>query len=194
MSDAADDTWDRLIAGVREGEPTAMRQFYERYGPSLERVATRAIAPDMLRRFGPESVVNSVCRTFIRRARGEELEVADADVLWRLLCAIALNKVRERVRFHRREKRGLAREVRGDGTSAAARSPDRSPGPDETAMFHDQLQHVVASLDEDERRVLDLRLSGLSEEQVAAEMKCSERTVRRVLRRLEARLTSAFAG
>src|SRR6185295_114053 len=162
---------------------------YERYGPSLERVATRAIAPQMLRRFGPESVANSVCRTFLRRARGEEVDVPDADGLWRLLCAIALNKVRERVRFHRRERRGLAREVHG---AAAERAADATPGPDEAAMFRGQIEHVLASLDEQERRVLEHRLAGLTEEQVAKELKCSERTVRRILRRLESRLTAAF--
>ncbi len=191
MSDS-DADWDRLVRGVRTGDPSALRAFYERYGPSLERVATRAIAPEMLRRFGPESVVNSVCRTFLRRARGEEFEVSDADALWRLLCAIALNKVRERVRFHRRERRALSREEHGAEPAHAPRGTP-PPSPDEAAAFRDQLEHVVASLDEEERRALELRLAGLSEEEVAKELACSERTVRRVLRRLEARLDAAFA-
>lgn len=189
-----DDGWDRFIDGVRAGDPEALRKLVDRYGPSLERVATRAIDPAMLRRFGPESVVNSVCRTFIRRARGDEFDLPDADGLWRLLCAIALNKVRERVRYHRRERRRLSRETGVDAADRLVRAADGDPTPDETAMFRDQLERVIASLDDEERSVLELRIAGHTEESVAAELACSERTVRRVLRRLESRLTLAFQG
>lgn len=186
----APDEWDRLIAGVRAGEPAALHAFYERFGPSLERVATKAIAPDLLRRFGPESVANSVCRTFLRRARGDQVQATDADGIWRMLCAIALNKVRERVRYHRRERRRVGGEV--DDPGAAAEAPDRGPAAEDLVAFRDQLEHVLATLDDEERRVLELRLGGASEEEVAAAAGCSERTVRRILRRLEARLTAAF--
>ena len=144
-----------------------------------------------MRRFGPESVANSVCRTFLRRARGDGLDVPDADGLWRLLCAIALNKVRERVRFHRRVRRALGREIHGD-EALAAQPSGRTPEPGEAVIFRDQLEHVLATLDDEERRVLEHRLAGLTEEQVASELACSERTVRRILRRLEARLVAAF--
>lgn len=189
-----DASWARFVEGVRSGEPEALRAFYARYGAELERVAERSIAPEMLRRFGPESVVNSVCRTFLRRARGDEIAVPDADGLWRLLCAIALNKVRERVRFHRRERRGVGREAAVDPALVLAGTADRAPSPEEAAAFREQLEAVVATLDDDERRVLELRLAGLTEEAVARETSRSERTVRRILRRLESRLTDAFAG
>jgi RNA polymerase sigma-70 factor, ECF subfamily len=187
-----DADWDRLVAGVRDGEPEALREFYGRYGPSLERVAARAIAPAMRRRIGPESVANSVCRTFMRRARGEPLGVPDSAGLWRLLCAIALNKVRERVRYHRRIRRSVEREA-DDAVGADGRTGS-APPPDEAVVFQDQLEHVMASLDDVDRRVLELRLAGLTEEQVAGEIRRSERTVRRILARLEVRLVQAFAG
>jgi hypothetical protein len=62
------------------------------------------------RRVGPESIAQSVCRTFLRRAGDGQFQVRDEDALWGLLCAIALTKVRERVRFHRRHRRDLGRE------------------------------------------------------------------------------------
>ena len=192
---ASEPDWDLLVAGVRSGDPAAMRIFYDRYGPSLERVAAKAIAPGMLRRFGPESIAHSVCRTFIRRARGDEFDLPDADGLWRLLCAIALNKVRERVRFHRRERRGVDRESHGgDRADPLPTAADRSTPPDEAVAFRDQLEHVLASLDDEERRFVEFRLAGRTEQEIADELGCSERTVRRMLSRLEARLTAALGA
>jgi RNA polymerase sigma-70 factor (ECF subfamily) len=188
--------WDELIEGVRSGDDAALHRFFNTYGPALERLAARAIEPQMRRRFGPESIAQSVCRTFLRRARGDGFELTDGDALWRLLCAIALTKVREKVRFHMRHRRGLDREVPldADGRDPHGVSPDRSPPPDEQAAFADAFAHLVESLEDEERRVLELRLEDRTQQEIAAEVGCSERTVRRLMRRLETRLLEAFAA
>ena len=53
---------------LAEGKPTAVEQFWQRYGESLQRVAERQIASWLRRRVDPEDVVQSACRTFFRRA------------------------------------------------------------------------------------------------------------------------------
>jgi RNA polymerase sigma factor (sigma-70 family) len=190
-----DADFDRLVSGVRSGDPEAMRAFYARYRPGLERVAARAIETGMRRRFGPESVAHSVCRTFLRRARGGEMDLPDADALWRLLCVAALNKVRELRRYHRRLRRSVSAEASGAAAEdALSRAPDAAPSADETAAFRDQLEHVLATLTEPERRVLDLRLAGLTQQEIADEVGCTERTVRRTLARLETRLTEGLGS
>ncbi len=189
------DDWDILLAGVRSGDPAALRAFYHRYHTAIERVAARAIAPAMLRRFGAESIAHSVCRTVIRRVGSAELEVSDADSLWRLLCAIALNKVRENARYHKREKRSAGRELAGGAADEAFRRIEASePSPADVAAFREGMEQAHASLDDEARRVLELRLAGRSQAEIAAEMACSERTVRRIATRLETRLLAAFGG
>lgn len=184
--------WETLIDGVRAGDPAALGAFYRRYGPSLERLAARQIEPGMRRRFGPESIAQSVCRTFMDRARGDGYELADGDSLWRLLCAIALTKVRERARYHLRQRRGVQREVHGEAAGdALERSRAATPGPEEEAVFREQFQCLLDALDEEERRVLELRLEANSQQQIAEEMAVSERTVRRILKRIEERFTRA---
>lgn len=192
---ASDAQWTRLIAGVRAGEPGAMRDFYARYRPALERIAASAIDTGMRRRFGPESVAHSVCRTFLRRARGDLLDIPDADALWRLLCASALNKVRELSRFHRRQRRSVGSEARGGAADdALVRAPARGESPDAEAAFRDQLGHLLAAMSDTERRVIDLRIAGRTQEEIANELGCTERTVRRTMRRLESRLTEGLGG
>ncbi len=61
--------WDRLIAGLRGGDEEVVTEFCRDYGSRLQRIAERNIGPGLRRRMGPESVVQSACCSFLRRAR-----------------------------------------------------------------------------------------------------------------------------
>ena len=183
MDDAA------LIAGLRTGDPRAVRTFCDRYGAALERVAEARLAQGLRARVGPEDVVQSVYRTFFRRAGDGQFELADAADLWHLLCAITLTKVREQARFHLRQRRGVDREVALDA------APDDRPlslagtarSPAEAAEVAELLDRVLATLDPEEQRIVDLKLRDVTNDAIALELGCSERTVRRLLKRLSAR-------
>jgi hypothetical protein len=103
-----DDSW--LIQGLSRGDPEAVRVFCEHYGPMLQRVADKHLAAGLRRRVGPESICQSACLSFLRRAQAGEFKLADSEEMWRLLCAITLTKVREKARYHRRQKRSIERE------------------------------------------------------------------------------------
>lgn len=174
-----------MIEGLRRGDAAATAAFFRRFGPALRSVADRRIAPGLARRFDAPEVASSVCRTFLRRAGEGEFDIEDGDALWRLLCAITLTKVREKARFHRREKRSVTREV--DVESPGEARAGGGTAPDDDVAFADALGKVLDELDEDERRLVDWRLAGRSTEEIADELGCSDRTVRRQLARLEAR-------
>jgi len=184
------DPWERMIKGLRSGDSVVLSDFFHRYHPALERIAASNINPGVRRRVGAETIALSVCRTFLRRARDDQFDLADDDSLWRLLCAITLTKVREKTRYHLRQKRGLDREADLDAHDKEPLAA--TPTPEEAAAFADEFQHLVASLEEEERRMLELRLQEKTHEQIAADVGCSERTVRRVLAGLRARLEAAF--
>ncbi len=143
-----------------------------------------------------EDVVQSACRTFLRRAKIGEFELADAEGLWGLLCAITLTKVREQTRFHLRQKRGLDREVHpADDSQAGPRlfqEVDHEPTPAEAAEFADQFAQLISGLDEEERQLVDYKLQQFTNEEIAARMQCSERTVRRILKRVQSALAQHF--
>src|SRR5262249_47786585 len=131
----------------------------------------------------------------LRRARGGEFQLADSESLWRLLCAITMTKIREQARYHRRQKRGLDQEVAmpaGDDSGAAWGMASAEPTPDEAAAFADQFQQLLASLDEEERQMVELKLQDLTHEEVAERLGCSERTVRRIIKRVQTRLEQVF--
>lgn len=188
---------ERLAQGLRAGDEQAAELFFRRYHRSLERLAQKHLAPGMRRRVGPESIAQSVCRTFLRRAKSGDLQVDTGERLWRLLCAIALIKIREKVRFHRRRKRGVDREVHESAgeegvTPAEQLAASGEADPAEAAAFAESLEGLVASLNGEERKIVELKLAEVSNEEVAQRMGCSDRTVRRLLNRLEERLERFF--
>lgn len=184
--------WNELIEGIRAGDDDACWRFWNEYGPMIQRLAERNLGAGLQQRLDPEDVVQSACRTFFRRAQGGEFELPDARALWTLLCTITLNKVRQSKRFHLAQKRGANREQQ----IAAGKDDDApdlqiaagGPTPEEQVAFTEQLEQVVASLDEDERRVLDMKLQQLTNLEIKEELGRSERTVGRILQRIRDRL------
>lgn len=192
-----DERWRAWVSGFLAGDADVTKAFWDQYGPLLERIAARNMAERLRMRVGPEDVVQSVCRTFFRRAKAGQLTLTDAESLWRLLCAITITKVREQARYHLREKRSLDREVHAaptdDSTDGRFQLAAPGPGPDETVAFADQFARVLESLDDEERTIVDLKLQELTHDEVAERLGISERTVRRVFKGLQAKLTRAFS-
>jgi RNA polymerase sigma-70 factor (ECF subfamily) len=193
-----EDRWQRLIDGLRKGDPQVASEVCRQYEAPLRKLADRHMTPGLQRRIDPEDVVQSVCRTFLRRASVGQFRLADSEGLWQLLCAITLTKVREQARFHLRQKRGLDQEIpagalsSGDTAEPFGAAP--GPSPDEAAAFADQYQQVLASLDEEDRQVVELKLQDHTNEEVAERLGISERTVRRIVKRAQARFLRAFEG
>jgi RNA polymerase sigma factor (sigma-70 family) len=193
------DRWERLIRGLRDGDQGVAFEFWEQYGDALHRLADRNLAPGLRRRIGPEDVVQSACRTFLRRAQGGEFQLDDSEGLWRVLCAITLTKIREQARFHLRQKRGLNQEQHmppapTDSASGGFDPADPNPTPAEAIAFTDYFSELLSSLDEEERQVVELKLQDLTNEQVAEKLGCSERTVRRVVKRVQSHMAASLSA
>jgi RNA polymerase sigma factor (sigma-70 family) len=108
-----------------------------------------------------------------------------------------LTKVREQARFHLRRKRGLDHEVEPgaagpEGSPSVWHPADPGPSPAETAGFADQFSQLLGTMDEEERQVVDLKLQDCTNEEIAERLACSERTVRRLLKRVQSQLAGAF--
>lgn len=195
MTEKADD-WRCLIEGLRTGDEQVAREFWEEYGPLLHRIAERHLPAVLRRRVAAEDVVQSALRTFLRRVQDGQFQMEDPDGLWRLLSAITLNKLRWQTRFHFRRKRGLDREQAltpaPDQEREAFQPADPGPTPAEAAEFADQFEQLLGSLDEEERRLVELKLQDCTNDEAAERLGCSERTVRRLLNRVKARLGRAL--
>src|SRR5262245_14784688 len=115
------DLAERLAAG----DEAAAREVHRRYTPRLVALARQRLPAGVRARTDPESVVQSVYRSFFGRAAAGEFALGEWDDLWGLLARIAVRKCLNRVRFHRQECRDVGREDGGARWTVAA--PEPSP-------------------------------------------------------------------
>ncbi|MGE3820483.1 MAG: RNA polymerase sigma factor [Isosphaeraceae bacterium] len=186
------DDWGRWIQALRGGDEEALRAFWARYATPLLQLAGQNLQQKLRRRVDPEDVVQSALRAFLRRARDDDFDLPGPDDLWGLLCAITRNKARGQARFHGREKRAVHRDQTLEPGESGQPSPEpmsREPSPLESATLVDLVEQVVSGArDEEEARLVLLKLEGFSHDEIAERCSCSERTVRRILGRVRERL------
>ena len=189
----ANPSWDQQIQGIREGDSRCITAFWQEYGPLLERVAESHLGKNLRRRLGPEDVARSACRTFMRRAAEGQFQIEDSDSLWSLLCAITLTKAREKARYHQRQKRGLDREVAlsptDDSLGGAYEPVSAEPTPEQVAEYGEHLESFLAVLDSEERQIVESKLENYTHQEIAQQLGTSERTVRRLFKRAQAKLS-----
>lgn len=193
-----EEKWARLIDGLRRGDDQVLTEFYNRYDGALHLIVRRRLDPAYLRRFDSDDVVQSTLRTFFRRVQSGHLEMLEQRRLWNLLCAIALTKLRERLRFHRRMRRAIQRESRqSTDAGSGAEFPELAAPEDSVtsqAEFAEAFEAILQSLGERDRQILDLRLQGQSNCEVASVLKVSERTIQRSLAQLAEKFEALLPG
>lgn len=187
-----------LLQGVLGGDAGAAEAIFARYVTRLIALARRRISPRLAQRIDPEDVVQSAYRSFFVRAAQGDFVLRRGGDLWRLLAAITLNKLRHQVDRHTAARRNLAREqpapadsVPG-GPSWADLLASGEPGPDEALAVVDLLEQFMRSLPAPHRQLLEFRLQGRTIEEIATLVDRSQRTVRRQLEMLRARLQRQF--
>ena len=182
-----DETSIELLQKWRDGDEHAAKEMFERYVNRLCALARSRLSARMQRRVEPEDIVQSVYRSFFRKA-GEHYSLAKTGDLWRLLAAITINKIRGKVEFHTAQKRQVyAEESLLADQSMLRVSPEaiaEDPRPDDAAAMVEELGDVLSGLDPLSRSILELSMQNLTVEQISEEVQRSERTVRRTLQQV----------
>src|SRR5215472_1360787 len=111
-----------LLRRLQHGQADASTELYLRYADRLLALAAAQSSPDLARRVDPEDIVQSVFRTFFRRASLGHYTIPDGEEIWKLLLVIALNKVRTLGAFHRAAKRDVRRSFGGEAFERAIES------------------------------------------------------------------------
>jgi RNA polymerase sigma-70 factor (ECF subfamily) len=176
-----------LLRRLRHGQADASTELYLRYAQRLLALAAAQSSPGLARRVDPEDIVQSVFRTFFRRANLGHYAVPEGEEIWKLLLVIALNKVRATGAFHRAAKRDIRRTAGGEAFDRAVES---QPGPDEAGLSILQMvvEELLHDLPEAHRRMIELRIEGHEVNDIAATVHRSKRSVERVLQDFRQRM------
>jgi RNA polymerase sigma factor (sigma-70 family) len=160
--------------------------------PSCGRSSGCARGAKLLAREEDEDLVQSVCVEILRDA--DDFEYRGLPSFKRWLYLNALRKIRDRARFHGRQRRDVQREV------AMPTEPQDYSGfgslltPSRAAIQAEEVARLERAFDElsdEHREVITLsRIVGLSHEEIAQEMQRSPGATRVLLHRALARLGS----
>jgi RNA polymerase sigma-70 factor (ECF subfamily) len=179
-----------LLRRFQGGQPDAATELYLRYAGRLHALATRQCAPDLAPRVDPEDIVQSVFRTFFRRAALGHYEVPHGEELWKLLLVIALNKIRATGLYHHAAKRDVRRTPTGPGFDEAL----RGTADDQAALNVLRLvvDEVLQTLAPEQRPIIEQRIDGYEVAEIARRTGRSKRSVERILQEFRKRLRSAI--
>jgi RNA polymerase sigma-70 factor (ECF subfamily) len=178
-----------LMRKVEHGHGDASTEIYLRYAERLMALVSSQISGNLARRVEPEDIVQSVFRTFFRRAGLGQYSVPQGVELWKLLLVIALNKVRATGSFHQAAKRDVRRTTGGESFDRAVETVS---GRDELAVRFLQMaiDEVLQGLPEAHRRIIELRIEGHEVNEIAEAVQRSKRSVERELQNFRTRLRS----
>jgi RNA polymerase sigma-70 factor (ECF subfamily) len=157
-----------LIRRLKQGDQDAATAIYLRYAERLLQLA-KSQTPDLLQ---------SVFRTFFRRAADGQYVAPEGDELWKLFLVMALNKIRTRGAFHRAKKRDYRRTVQGLEPEDAANQDDTQEA---YHVLRLSIEDFIEQYPDQHRDVVRLRIEGFEVNQIAEKLQRSKRTVERIL-------------
>jgi RNA polymerase sigma factor (sigma-70 family) len=175
----------RTFQGVVAGSEPAMERLVNYYESHIRRVVRRRMPRQMRTKFDSTDFVQMVwASTFRNRRRFDQL-TQHSDFV-RFLTTLARNKVVQELR-KRLQTQGYnvnrERALQGDGDGCLS---DRDPSPSEWAIARERWERIVQNLPARQRRIVWLRMQGATYVEIAERLQLHERTVRKIIRRLEA--------
>ena len=139
----------------------------------------------MAGRLAPQDIVQSVFRSFFRRAGAGTYDAPEGGELWGLLLIMALHKVRGQGAYHRAPKRDVGR-TSGDSVSNQAEHSNEQAFTELRLCINE----ILTSHTPTERAIIELRIDGFQVADIAARTKRSKRSVERVLQQFRKLLKS----
>jgi RNA polymerase sigma-70 factor (ECF subfamily) len=176
-----------LLRRFQGGQHDASTELYLRYAERLHALVVKQSSKDLARRVDAEDIVQSVFRTFFRRAAHGHYIVPDGEEMWKLLLVIALNKVRAAGAYHRAAKRDVRQTVSGEAFDHAM---ETERGRDEGALhvLKMVIEELLEGMPAANRQMIELRIEGREVAEITERVQRSKRTVERVLQGFRDRL------
>lgn len=178
-----------LLERGRQGDPAALAELVRQYEPKVRLVARVLLGSALRPYLDSVDLVQSVHHSLLLGLRQTRFSIATPDAL----MALALTVLRRKVA---RQWRRAQRQRRLDGETASAgplplmlaglSAPQSDPAA--AAQLHDQMAHLCASLSDAERRILEMRLQGYSNTEIAQEVGLNDIALRVRWTRLRQRL------
>ena len=179
-----------LLRRFKRGDEDAATALYLRYAQRLTAFTAKQTSRQLATRFDPEDVIQSVFRTFFRRASDGDFDVPAGEELWQLLLVIALNKVRGLGRFHHQRRRDIGKTIGGEALA------DRQLVTADASlrMLELVIDEALRPLPDIQRQMIELRIQGYSVAEIADVTQRCRRTIERVMRQFRDSISDYIAS
>jgi len=187
LTTALPDDDQGLLDRFQNGDQEAATSIYKRYVHRLLGLVRAQTSSQLAAREEAVDIVQSVFRTFFRRAVRGEYHVPEGDELWKLFLVIAVNKIRSKAEYYTAAKRDMRRTVGGEEVD---RFEGRSAEEEACQTLKMVVDDLLATLSPLDQRVIRLRIEGCEVNEIAEQVARSKRSVERVLQGFRQLLSS----
>jgi RNA polymerase sigma-70 factor (ECF subfamily) len=170
-----------VLERARQGDQEAMTRLVEDYEPEVLRVARHRLGRALRVRLGSRDLVQSVHRTLIRCLRQNKFTFAGPKDLVALAVDIVKKKLARQATRHKREKEILRLREQLLGRA----------NPERAAELAAEVQELLETLEDDDRRIVQMKLEGYTTKEIAGELGLNPDCLRVRWGRLRARLRAA---
>jgi RNA polymerase sigma-70 factor (ECF subfamily) len=174
-----------LVAIAKTGNREALGELLARHLPALHRFVRRHADRRVLAQESSADIVQSICQDVVQNLHRFEFRGERSFRSW--LCSWALNRILNLSRYHRSQRRSLARSVCSADPDIDVLSSAVSCTPCDQASLKERLANVEAALhrlpEHYRAIILRCRVEGTPHAQLAKRMGVSEVAVRSLLRR-----------
>ena len=171
-----------LIDRVRARDEQAAAELVRLYEPTIRMaIRVRLSDPALRRLLDSVDICQSVLANFFARAASGQFQLETAEQLVKLLVTMARNKLTNyalQQRAARRDQRRVDKNIADESDLV-----DPGPSPSRIAVNKELLQECRRRLSDEERHLADLRASGRSWDEIAADVAAKPDTVRSRLTR-----------
>jgi RNA polymerase sigma-70 factor, ECF subfamily len=186
------DTSDRsLLRRLRHGEESAATTLYLKYARRLLALAQARTSSDLAAKEEADDIVQSVFKSFFRKASAGLYDVPEGEELWNLLLVITINKIRAKGNYHRAAKRDMRLAAGDQPLEAVADEGTNDAALAELQMVIDE---ILKGLPGKSAEIVELRIAGHEVNEIVTRAKRSKRTVERVLQDFRERLRAKIDG
>ena len=170
------------IEGLRVGDSLAAQNLWSRYFARLAPLAQARLARLSRDRTGEDIALSALKSVMIGLRENRYPDLADGAGLWPLLVTITARKAISEQRRQLAERRRPDRECRLDDVQDYLGA---EPTPEFAVEVADELERLALGLgDADLKRIVELKLGGSTNDEIAEELGCTPRTVTRKLGRI----------
>lgn len=186
MSQPTDEVPD-LLERVREGDDAALAQLLQVYESEIHLAARVLLGPMLRPHLDTMDLLQSVNRTLVAGLRGNRFHFSTPEKLFGLALTLLRRKVARHWRRLQRQRRLTGQNTTDPQELLLTLTSDNND-PACLAESQDVVKHFLASLEETDRKLVELRLEGYNTAEVARCLNLDADVLRVRLSRLRQRL------